>query len=1001
MQKRNRMHDSMPHTIHDNAGYGYDTENVFDHQRILTAASYTKSNLDNSIRHFTQQFGKSNHIACATSTQLNLQNYSMPKDNIQQNYASERAVAVVAPLHQQLEACADISKYSTKANLVCLETRPKKKESLCGNALQTHNISEKMPSELMQETVVCQHSEQEGPAEYNVLSNHSKNVYSYAAAPITKWSFQKLRTLITESEQKQQKIQRSIPFKDISSEIVKLYWDGDYQNFCRAVRSDLFVNIMTDVRLHSRQENSVILKEISKEKLDQDFHILKDDPAPKTLMYKSFNCSTKVAEFELTVEEQKSLQMTENKNSNLPETEPSSQARRQPVPTGQDKSCAHIGKKVLIAEPTNMHIENKGISPIRERHVTLHEHLSETSSIVTVQNCNNVTENSARTEQLVQTLCENQTARGEVLLCENKQSPAISDKCKPENLKLIETQLIDDCGKARATDNLDQIKVLAPETARKVTTNMLNDEAESIQLAMFTKTYMKNDQVKQSDKKHDDLKKKPVSHRNHATHVLEKYCCIAKWFGILGYAYGEQCKCDDKPEQRSGNDVSGKGLIEETSIMEQTSTASPVLCQPSLDDLEITEVISDYNDVLTISNIISEEFTKKPLNVCGGRSFKNKKKYYRHNADGNKRTLLPPCGWFASKADLIPSLSNAALHTNMALPLSSAGHTNFQCDEKREVTSRFQKEGRLVNLVLYGSSSKMQKRTLSTHCYLKNKVSGMTYLNKLHFPPATINVRVSPQRDHANSSRNQTNKQRILKSLKNRYVPTKMSIEHKSSKLKNVQEMELKTDDGSTSATKPSTFSTTFDLKRPLLVHPDDKKKHGLESVKGDVPFSAKQQKDRPASSSDKRRHVIRKKKLKKGILASINPAMEQNGNKSKPTDSSFGLHHSSGKNKQGTHRGLALDFKVLPESFNFKDGINVMESDQSVHKECKSPGLKCKTENLRKKTGVPGVWCVSPRKKVLKSAQTSDVSRSSSMFQEFKKKFEDRKQLAYKSCFK
>ncbi|XP_058623649.1 uncharacterized protein si:ch211-106e7.2 isoform X2 [Onychostoma macrolepis] len=98
---------------------------------------------------------------------------------------------------------------------------------------------------------------------------------------------------------------------------------------------------------------------------------------------------------------------------------------------------------------------------------------------------------------------------------------------------------------------------------------------------------------------------------------------------------------------------------------------------------------------------------------------------------------------------------------------------------------------------------------------------------------------------------------------------------------------------------------------------------------------------------------------------------------------------------------GPALEFKVLPETFNFEDEAELdctqADTSRSMQNEMLSPEEKAE----RMKTShVPtqGVWSFSPlKKKRTQPIQDTDVSGSCSLFQEFKKKYQEMKDIASK----
>ncbi|XP_043084269.1 uncharacterized protein si:ch211-106e7.2 [Puntigrus tetrazona] len=96
--------------------------------------------------------------------------------------------------------------------------------------------------------------------------------------------------------------------------------------------------------------------------------------------------------------------------------------------------------------------------------------------------------------------------------------------------------------------------------------------------------------------------------------------------------------------------------------------------------------------------------------------------------------------------------------------------------------------------------------------------------------------------------------------------------------------------------------------------------------------------------------------------------------------------------------KGPALEFKVLPETFNFEDGAE-LEADTSQSIQNEMSDQKEKTERM--KTGnVPtqGVWSFSTlKKKCSLPIQDTHVSGACSLFQEFKKKYQEKKDIASK----
>ncbi|KAL7858119.1 hypothetical protein AOLI_G00182210 [Acnodon oligacanthus] len=943
-------------------------------------------------------------------------------------------------------------------------------ESLCDNEAQMHILRLKSSESVMTEVSQC--SEREGPVTVKELSNQSgslkfmplgsicvekkdlvqsshikdqsitvdtainkshygtetrmdpESTYRWSSVPVTKWSLQKLQALVINSEQRQKKSQKEIPLKECLTTIINLYWGGDYQKLCEAVKSDIYT-IMKEVKLHCGTKDSVILQEIPKEKFDQlteHFHILKHDSAlPEEIQSSFSNLNEKVDDQEYdhssflmtlhsapevdveVVEGQKNMQVGENgkaSNEASSGTMPFFLGQRQTLPTVHEKNSKNFGDGTLIDNnnPVRTDLKTKWTSSIRET-VGQKEPFLRKPSTETADNCKTVTVSYDAIGEPSKLEEGNHGPRNEMplLVSFNEQSAAVSDDSvcvKPEDWLQLpaadKTPPLDNCG--NSSDSSDpfafiKIKVLSSEMAKRIAACESNEEAESIQKDASVQTVTENndqvivklcDQMSENEE-HMDAKISPAE--NNATGELQKYCCFPKWFQVLGYTTDLVCKCEKK-ELSFGN-VSCKDVIKETSLTGKNVPVSPIVGDASMD--EIVDVITDYEDVLKIAKPILEQLTDKPLKESGPDAFKKKEKHCRRNAYQKKRTCHST-GQISSKANLISDLGSGTLQKGLALPLTFTDNANLQCDEngKETTTPEFQKETKIVNLALYGSSELRHNRSTTTNSCVKKRFWDE------HFPPATINVTVSPcLNNYANCNKSQTIKQRILKSWRSSHVPMKMFIDNRLKKLNSARRTESKSDAESTSRITTGAYLTASDAMRTLLSHQSDMQTHDLKSVREKTIHLANQHKNAASQSKDKT-----KKQKHKLTLASINPSIntreKANG---KSTPSSYELPHTSSKSKQESHRDVKLDFKVLPESFNFANGNTRMEADQSARAQCEMPGLNVKARNL-KTLGNQGAWCVSPRRKGhLKSTLASDVSVSLCTFQEFKRRYEEKKQ--------
>ncbi|KAK7117733.1 hypothetical protein R3I94_023078 [Phoxinus phoxinus] len=98
---------------------------------------------------------------------------------------------------------------------------------------------------------------------------------------------------------------------------------------------------------------------------------------------------------------------------------------------------------------------------------------------------------------------------------------------------------------------------------------------------------------------------------------------------------------------------------------------------------------------------------------------------------------------------------------------------------------------------------------------------------------------------------------------------------------------------------------------------------------------------------------------------------------------------------------GLSLEFKVLPESFNFEDGaeLNCAKADMTQSTLNGMSGPEDQVKQMETSCSpTQGVWSFSPlKKKHTQPIQATDVSGSCSLFQEFKKRYHKKKEITSK----
>ncbi|MCI4381876.1 hypothetical protein PGIGA_G00257020 [Pangasianodon gigas] len=1048
----NISQQSMPHMIvlNTNNFSGSWKNNLYSQQQHVKIANNLPK--DSICQGLVTDVGRCGFIlAQSQPVKLCQQNACMPKDSYQQRYAPQKAIAVVTPLTQQVVAGVTFSKNLTKVKEGGHETRylPNKNnhhpyiphtlqsttnengtKTLYDNTSQTKEV----PSKSVLATGFSHCVKNNGPAESNKLPGQSERLSSVplnsvsierkevvqpyltdnncspkflseddatvmgrnsegtetrmdarmqklSTIPVNEWSLQRLQTLVTDLEQIQKRQQKDIPFNDLSSEILKLYWNGDYQKLCNAAKSSIYINIMKEVRLHCGTENSVILQGVSRERLNEiasSFHILEHGIAPPKMVYTSswlnlseklydmdkehdclsslmtLHCKTKIADKDVPMKEMENRQEPTDeklKASNKALSEGEKQSK--PLPPEHQKNSNVKGDKMVRNEPVVMDAENT--CSVRE---------TEGQDSMTV----NVIKKRVQSEKQNKTKGENEAP---LLVSSSTHSLDVSDSCiKPGNLfKLPTTDVTPRLDKNGFTDCISvEMSILPPEKARRLFAGEPDEEVdnrqkEDAQILTDSKGQVTVELFDQ-DKKHmaTENKSDERSNRIKINWQLENYCCLAKWFHVLGYRNGGLCKCEKKAEVSHHANTSGKGVKEVNadklrhpfnkackftdtdicvlrdnrqaknrlgyrSMTGKNSVTSPIDDDDdddddaSIDEIEIVDVITNYEDVLKMANAMSEQM-ETPLIAHTARESTSGRKHCR-------------------------------AHKKITTPKFKTGDT-------------------LINLALFGTSHMRQKKN----------TSGFMSSDKVHLPPETINVRVGSGWNEYPKS--QTPKQQVWNSWKKTYVPSKMSTNKRSKMRKSAKAPESKNDAADNSVIK----TTAFDLITTLLSHEEDAQTDKQKNTDRDQ--SKKKSRKKLCST---RKDKIRKLKLNK-ILASFNLNKRWNyaNNGSKLRKSSFDQAQAINTSKNKLNTGLALNFGVLPESFVISDGSSSMEAKQSASADS---GSKVKTVMQTKRTwGMSGAWCDSPRKKqCLKSTPTQPNTSGPSTFQEFKKKYEEKKQ--------
>lgn len=580
--------------------------------------------------------------------------------------------------------------------------------------------------------------------------------------PVKEWSLQRLRTLITDLEQMEKKQQKEVPFNDLTCRILKMYWNRDPIKLCNAVKSNGYASIIENVGRHRGNENSVIFHEVSREKLNElasRFHILKHGMAPPKMVYTSswLNLSQELRDTDKEDDCLSSL-MTMHQNAKVTEKEVPMKEMANKQESTDEKTLRGEEKRNKQLPPRHQQILSvKGEKMVGKEPVDINNVRKEEDNMA-------VTNVSMQRAQL-----EKRKTRGEkqVLVSSSPQSSDVSDSCaKPGNLLILSTRDV--------TPALDEksfecctpadTSLLPPEKTGRLLTGKLDEKVENMQkegeqISTDSKGQVTVELVGQDKKRIDpEVKLDKMSSRIKIYWQLESYCCLAQWFQVLGYRNRGVCKCEQKVEPSHHADTLGKGVknvnadkhthpsnrttLTHTDICElrdnrqaetrpwyRNMTGKKSVCSSvdgaSVDEIMIVDVVTNYEDVLEMANVMSDQLMETPL--------------VAHTSTGRKHHVN---------------------HNPITTPPVKRG-------------------GTLINLTLFGSSRLSQKKGFS----------GFNSSEKMQLPPERINVILSGEVDsggneHPNSTESQTTKQQVWNSWKKTFVPLSTKNKSKNQKTK-------------------------------------------------------------------------------------------------------------------------------------------------------------------------------------------------------------------------
>ncbi|XP_053370411.1 uncharacterized protein si:ch211-106e7.2 [Clarias gariepinus] len=1001
-------------------------------QHLKTVNSLPKNAIGQGLSTDVQHFGV---ILAPTQTiQMCQENAYMSKDVHQQKLMSQKAIAVVTPLTQDVVAGDTFSNNVNKVKEGVLDTRfvPNKnrpqsyishmvqsrKNESCVKTLNDNTPQTKgapvlathvmRPAEnttfpgqsqrLSLATVKSVSSESKLTAQpYPTVDNctvtwrHNETTMDVrldklSAIHVNEWTLQRLRSLVTDMEQIQKGYQKNIPCNDISSEIVKLYWNGHYQNFCSAAKSDIYINIMKEVEHHCGRKDSVIFQAVSKETLKEvasRFHILEHGIVPPKTVYTSswLNLSEelyeldkghdrlssfatlqpepKVANQEMPVKEMENVYKPSNEMAKVSdEALRGGEKQSKLLPPEHQKRFSVKADRIAEKEQVVMTVENKCIVREMEGQISMA--------------VNNVLSKEVQMEKQNKTVGENEPPLSVSL---NTQSSDVGEiSMTPGNL-LPTTDLTPVMDKDGYTDCIsEEMTILPLEKDRSFVpleqdeevNNILKADAQISKSSKGPSTVELFDQDKKimgTEIKSDERQSKILINSQ-----VENYCCLAKWFQILGYRNGGHCNCEKKAELGHHAETSGKG-VKKVKVNKHRHSFKKTC---NLNDTE-TSVLRD------------KRRAKKRL---GYRSMTGKKSVTSSIDDDNdddddsSMDEMKIVDVITNSEDVL-KLMNTVSEQLMETPRASSSHESTSvrkhCRHEGITTPEFKRGNTRINLALFGTSQLRHKKNISV----------VTSSDTVHLPPETINVRIdSGGNEYSNSTKSQTSKQQVWNSWKKTHVPLKMSTNRKSKNQKHKNAA-----DTSVIKTAVLTKSTTFPSCK------EDAQKHLSEASADKQRNTAIRQSKKKSRRKElcTRNDRIRKLKRKK-MLASFNLSKRWNyaNNASKLMKSSFPAQ-TINTSKHKLNPGSALNFNVLPESFNISDDTS--SSYQTVLQVNRSASTDSTTEvqpvvQMKRPWNMSGTWCDSPRKKkCLKPTSTIPNTSGTSTFQEFKKKYEEKKQ--------
>ncbi|XP_077067094.1 uncharacterized protein LOC143720973 [Siphateles boraxobius] len=444
----------------------------------------------------------------------------------------------------------------------------------------------------------------------------------------------------------------------------------------------------------------------------------------------------------------------------------------------------------------------------------------------------------------------------------------------------------------------------------------------------------------------EDVKPKEGKYQSSSGEKLESYCCLAKWFKTLEYGDGSFCTCQGKAEFREETKIEVHG----TSLELQTEKEDPnELVKLNNSPLETTDDSeTDDSETTDYSETTEDEVLSRIVRK------------------GVKKNILKD---ISSSEEVCKMDTEIAEQTRDDSPSKCATNVTMKNEIEQETpTPDLKRKSNTICLALYGSSSVRKEVKLTKRS--KGKES-------CEEPPETLQITIL---SHQNIKR------KIKPTNCTGVEPQDEDVVEKRARLQKASFKDLALHSNlpshPTSELSKNALSSTSIKK---LLCPSANAKSGVRLGKGNKrkrlhKFSTQQM--------SMNKYVIRGKTAPSNIFHSA-----ENVTKSK--------YELGNPALMPLEEGLSLEFKVLPESFNFEDGaeLNCAQADTRPSTQNGMSGPEDKVKPMETSClPTQGVWSFSPlKKKHTQPIQVTDVSGSCSLFQEFKKRYHKKKEMASK----